>query len=57
VARDLCPRRAANGRAFFGRDAELARLETELLRDDAPVVTLLAAGGVGKTRLAVEAAG
>ncbi|MBW6456647.1 MAG: hypothetical protein K0A98_12260 [Trueperaceae bacterium] len=57
MARDLCPRRAANGRAFFGRDAELARLETELLRDDAPVVTLLAAGGVGKTRLAVEAAG
>lgn len=42
---------------FFGREAELARLEDELLRDDAPVVTLLAAGGVGKTRLAVEAAG
>ncbi len=44
------------GGAFFGRDAELARLETELLRDDSPVVTLLAAGGVGKTRLAIEAA-
>jgi predicted ATPase/DNA-binding SARP family transcriptional activator len=42
--------------AFFGREAELARLDDELTRADAPVVTLLAAGGVGKTRLAVEAA-
>ncbi len=49
------PPRAPGG-AFFGREAELARLEDELLRDAAPVVTLLAAGGVGKTRLAVEAA-
>jgi DNA-binding SARP family transcriptional activator/predicted ATPase len=44
------------GGAFFGREAELARLEAELLGPDAPVVTLLAAGGVGKTRLAVAAA-
>ncbi len=39
--------------AFVGREAELARLESEL----APgrVVTLIGAGGSGKTRLAVEA--
>lgn len=48
------PRRHAH--VFVGRDAELARLEDALLDDGAPVVTLLATGGMGKTRLALETA-
>ena len=42
---------------MFGREAELSRLEAEILRGNAPVVTLLAMGGMGKTRLALEALG
>lgn len=40
---------------MYGREAELARLQSEILRGEAPVVTLLAMGGMGKTRLALEA--
>lgn len=48
------PRRRA--RTFVGRGAELARLAAALLDGEAPVVTLLALGGMGKTWLALEAA-
>ena len=41
--------------AFIGRERELGDLRT-LLADDAPVITLTGPGGVGKTRLALEAA-
>jgi hypothetical protein len=41
---------------FVGREAELAELE-RLLRDpDVRLVTVLGAGGMGKTRLALQAA-
>jgi predicted ATPase/DNA-binding SARP family transcriptional activator len=41
---------------FFGREAELADLST-LLRDPTKrLITLLGPGGIGKTRLAIEAA-
>lgn len=39
---------------MFGREVEVARLETAILRGGGPVVTLLAMGGMGKTRLALE---
>lgn len=39
--------------AFVGRERELARLQRELLRPG--LVTITGAGGIGKTRLAVEA--
>jgi predicted ATPase/class 3 adenylate cyclase len=42
-------------RPFSGRDAELQRLQ-ELLRSDARLVTVVGAGGAGKTRLALAAA-
>jgi predicted ATPase len=45
---------AAQLTSFTGRDAELARLAE--LRD-ARLVTILGPGGIGKTRLAIEAAG
>lgn len=45
---------AAQLTTFTGRDAELARLAE--LRD-ARLVTILGPGGIGKTRLAIEAAG
>lgn len=38
--------------SFFGREAELAAARVAL--EEAPLVTLLGAGGVGKTRLALE---
>lgn len=42
--------------AFFGREAELVEL-AQLLREPIPrLVTLIGPGGVGKTRLALEAA-
>ena len=54
AGRPLRPRTRA--RAFVGREAELARLAAALLDGEAPVVTLLALGGMGKTWLALEAA-
>ena len=44
----------ASGTSFIGREAELA--EVERLLEDARLVTLTGVGGVGKTRLALEAA-
>src|SRR5215469_299949 len=41
---------------FVGRDPELERIRT-LLLDSARLITLIGAGGVGKTRLAAEAVG
>ena len=49
-------RQRAARQPFIGRTAELTRLETALLCGDGPVVTLLAAGGMGKTRLALATA-
>lgn len=44
------------GAPFFGREAEIARIHELFEARDNPVVTLLGTGGIGKTRLAVEAA-
>jgi len=41
---------------FYGRTTELERLETWLTDDVTRLITLHAAGGMGKTRLALEAA-
>jgi predicted ATPase len=42
---------------FLGRDDELATVHELLGRDDARLLTLTGAGGSGKTRLALQAAG
>ncbi len=41
---------------FFGREAERADLSDLLADEKIPVITMLGTGGIGKTRLAVEAA-
>jgi DNA-binding SARP family transcriptional activator len=41
---------------LVGRQAELAALQTRLAHADCRLVTLIAPGGMGKTRLAIEAA-
>ncbi len=41
---------------FIGRQAELQRLRTMLANPDCRLITILGAGGVGKTRLALELA-
>jgi len=43
--------------AFIGREVERAELRALLLRSDVSLVTLTGAGGCGKTRLALHAAG
>jgi predicted ATPase len=43
--------------AFLGRDHELAEVRDLFARDDARLLTLTGAGGSGKTRLALQAAG
>lgn len=44
------------GTSFVGRDAERAALAELLARDDRRIVTLVGPGGIGKSRLAIEAA-
>lgn len=41
---------------FIGRESELAALESLLAGQDARLITLLGPGGIGKSRLALEAA-
>lgn len=41
---------------FVGRDAELERVVSLLMREDVKLVTLLGPGGIGKSRIAIEAA-
>ncbi len=60
-ASETGPERARRARirpprvAFVGRERELEQLASLLLAGDSPVVTLLGPGGMGKTRLAMEA--
>lgn len=42
--------------AFFGRETELTRITARLQNPDCRLLTLVGAGGIGKTRLALEAA-
>ena len=42
---------------FVGRQAELAQIAHHLDRADCRLLTLIGAGGIGKTRLALQAAG
>lgn len=52
------PRRSLPRHAtpFIGRQAQLEELEALLTLPDAPLVTILGPGGMGKTRLAIELA-
>jgi len=42
---------------FVGRQAELTQIAHHLNRDDCRLLTLIGAGGIGKTRLTLQAAG
>ena len=42
--------------AFLGREVEVAEITTQLKGDDVRLLTLIGPGGIGKTRLAIEAA-
>ncbi len=46
----------ANTTSFIGRDSELAEINVRLLNADCRVLTLVGEGGVGKSRLALQAA-
>lgn len=46
----------AQFKAFVGRDEELARFETWLNTPHAPLLTIMAPGGMGKTQLALQGA-
>lgn len=54
VPRDALPRRAVASSALIGREQTIAEVIAAL--DAASVVTLVGAGGIGKTRVAVEVA-
>ena len=41
---------------FLGRDREIADLKDRLINSNTPLVTILAPGGMGKTRLSIELA-
>lgn len=41
--------------SFVGREADLARIDARLKNPDCRLLTLVGAGGIGKTRLALEA--
>jgi predicted ATPase/class 3 adenylate cyclase len=45
----------AEPNAFFGREAERARIRHALLQSGLRLVTLLGPGGIGKTRLSIQA--
>ncbi|MCC6944607.1 MAG: adenylate/guanylate cyclase domain-containing protein, partial [Thermomicrobiales bacterium] len=45
----------AEPNAFFGREAERARIRRALLQSGLRLVTLLGPGGIGKTRLSIQA--
>lgn len=47
----------AQSTQFIGRDAELAEIERLLMDPDCRLLTLIGPGGIGKTRLALQAAG
>jgi predicted ATPase/DNA-binding SARP family transcriptional activator len=47
----------AQAAPFVGRQAELAQIARDLRRADCHLLTLIGAGGIGKTRLALQAAG
>ncbi|MCL4869088.1 MAG: protein kinase [Anaerolineae bacterium] len=50
------PRLPLQPTPFVGRTAELAEIESLLLRPECRLITLLGAGGIGKTRLGLQAA-